>query len=269
MNKLAIVIIHYGLHSTTQKCLLELKKRDQGVKLILINNAKEDISDLVGIIPGTQLLDNRQNVGFARAVNQGIKVALDDRDVTHVMLMNNDLSFSFGSFAKLILTFTTSPQTGIVSPILHHGRSPGVYDWGGKFNKWTGMVKHVNWENKPKTTLSVDHVAGGAMLFSRALVDKIGLLDERFFLYYEDLDYCLRAARAGYEIRINPEVVAEHAVSAGSNLVARTMHQWRSHFLFLLKYLPVQVYPTALLFDLIFYPLILLKAGVKGVLHAR
>ena len=101
------------------------------------------------------------------------------------------------------------------------------------------------------------------------MVDKIGLLDERFFLYYEDLDYCLRAARAGYEIRINPEVVAEHAVSAGSNLVARTMHQWRSHFLFLLKYLPVQVYPTALLFDLIFYPLILLKAGVKGVLHAR
>jgi hypothetical protein len=108
-------------------------------------------------------------------------------------------------------------------------------------------------------------MAGAAMLISRELIGKIGNFDERFFLYYEDLDFCLRAREAGFTIHINPMIVGEHATSAGSNLVGRTMHQWRSHILFLLKYLPVKAYPTALVWDTIFYPLALLKA----IVHAR
>ena len=258
--KIAVIILHYGKLETTKKCLVDLSKKISEHKVILINNTQDDISGLAKIINGTKIINNKTNVGFAGGVNQGIALASNDKSITHYFLMNNDLSISFGSFAQLLLTFTRFPKCGIVSPVLHHGE---VYDWGGKYNKWSGMVKHKNWPNKPKTTQTVGHVAGAAMLMSHELVDKIGMLDERFFLYFEDLDFCLRATNAGYTIHINPDVVADHEVSAGSNLFGRTKYQWASHFKFVNKHLFKLVYPTAYIYDLIIYPLWLLGCLLK------
>jgi len=261
--KIAIIILHFGKIETTRSCLRDLSKKIGDNQLILINNTPEDISSLTKIIPHTILIDNRANLGFAKGVNQGIKRALANKSIKAVFLMNNDLSLSFGNFSQLALTYGKFPTAGIVSPILHHGGGPaspaGVYDWGGLFNKWTGMVKHKNWGNKPKTILSVTHVAGAAMLIKKEVIEKIGMLDERFFLYYEDLDFCLRALSADYTIHINPDIVAEHEVSAGSNPLGRTRYQWRSHLQFVTKHLFKKVAPTAYLYDLIFYPLILAR----------
>jgi len=256
--KIAVIIIHYGQLSTTRTCLLALRNKLSTHQLILINNTSYDVAELLKIIPGTKLIDNQTNLGFAKAVNQGVALASSDPEVGAYLLMNNDLSFSFGSLDLLAKTFLSKPACGIVSPVLHHHQA--LYDWGGKYNKWTGMVKHRNFEQKPKTILTVDHVAGAAMLVKREVVDNIGLLDERFFLYYEDLDYCLRAAKAGFSIHINPEIVAEHAVSTSSNALTRTLSQWRSHIVFVAKYLPLTAFPTAILVDILFYPLITFKS---------
>ena len=258
MTKLALIMIHFGKHSVTKHAFTSLKKKLGDHSLILINNTPDDISNLVRIIPGTQLINNQENFGFARAVNQGITLALADEAVTHVMLINNDLQLTYGTLQELLQTYIKHPSAGIVSPVLKHSGS--LYDWGGKYNRFTALVKHTNWENRPKTILSVDHVAGAAMLISRALVDSIGLFDERFFLYYEDLDYCMRAKKAGFTSHINPQIVAEHAVSAGSNAFRRTLYQWSSHIKFVMKYLPTRALPTAILTDIIFYPLIALKS---------
>lgn len=258
--KIAVIILHYGKLETTKKCLQDLSKKIGEHKVILINNTQEDISGLAKIINGTIIINSKANLGFAGGVNQGITLASKDKSISHYFLMNNDLSISFGSFAQLLLTFSKFPKCGIVSPVLHHGE---VFDWGGKFNKWTGMVKHKNWPNKPKTVQTVGHVAGAAMLMSRELVDNIGMLDERFFLYFEDLDFCLRATNAAYSIHINPDVVADHEVSVGSNLFGRTKYQWASHFMFVNKHLFQLVYPTAYIFDIFIYPLWLLKGLLK------
>jgi len=258
MTKITIIMIHYGKHSVTKRALESLKKKIGDHNFILINNMPDDISKLVKIIPNTQLIDNRENLGFARAVNQGITLAFADKTVTHIMLLNNDLEITYGTFTQLLQTYTKHKSAGIVTPVLNH--SGNQYDWGGKYSRLTALVKHTNWENKPKTILSVDHVAGAAMLISRTLVNKIGLFDERFFLYYEDLDFCLRTQEAGFTIHINPQVVAKHALSAGTTSLKRTIYQWKSHILFVAKYLPKQALPTAILTDIIFYPLITLKS---------
>lgn len=255
--KIAVIILHYGKLETTKNCLKELSKKIGDHQVILINNTQDDCEGLTLVIPGTKLINNPTNLGFAAGVNQGLTLALKDKSITHFFLMNNDLSITFGSFPQLLLTFAKFPHAGIVSPVLHHAHG---YDWGGKYNKWSGMVKHKNWGNKPKTVQTVDHVAGAAMLISRELVETIGMLDDRFFLYYEDLDFCLRTTQAEYTIHINPDVVAEHEISAGSNLFGRTKYQWASHFKFVNKHLFKLAYPTAYLYDLIFYPLILLKS---------
>lgn len=259
--KIAIIVLHYGQLETTKHCLKELSKKIDRHQLILVNNTQADLSTLAKIIPGTKLINNSHNLGFAKGVNTGIRLGMKDQSITHFFLMNNDLSLSIGSLNQLVLTFSQRQKVGIVSPILHH---PGGYDWGGKYSKWTGMVKHKNWPNKPKTVQTVAHVAGAAALISRELISDIGMLDERFFLYYEDLDFCLRTTQAGYTIHINPDVVAEHAVSASSNVAARTKYQWASHAKFVTKHLFKLAYPTAYLYDLLIYPLWLIRRLPNG-----
>lgn len=259
--KIAVIILHFGKIETTKNCLTKLKDKISDNSVILVNNTKDDIKSLTKIIKNTNLIDNKQNVGFAKGVNQGITLALKDETIGGVFLMNNDLELTFGGFKQMELVFNKIGSAAIVSPILHHA---GGYDWGGKYNRWTGMVKHKNWQNKPKTIQSVEHVAGAAMLIKRSVIKKIGMLDERFFLYFEDLDYCLRTIAEPYTIHITPDVVAEHAVSAGSTSVARTKYQWVSHFKFVTKHLFRLAYPTAYLYDLIFYPLVLLKILLLG-----
>ena len=260
--KIAIIILHFGKIETTSNCLQELKSKISDHQVILVNNTQNDLNHLIKIIPNTKLINNGKNLGFAVGVNQGITLAQKDTTITHYFLMNNDLSIAFGSFAQLLLTFNKFPTCGIVSPVLHHG---GMFDWGGKYNKWTGMVRHKNWENKPKTIQTVAHVAGAAMLISRELVDKIGMFDERFFLYFEDLDFCLRATAAGFTIHINPDVVAKHLVSSSTNSFTRTKYQWVSHFKFVGKHLFRLAYPTAYLYDVFIYPLWV----IKGLIFAK
>jgi len=259
--KIAVIILHFGKLETTKACLKDLSKKIGDNQVILINNTSDDCNGLTLVIPGTKLINNTHNLGFATGVNQGIKLALKDDSIGAVFLMNNDLKLSVGGFKQMELVFNKIASAAIVSPILHHS---GGYDWGGKYSKWSGMVRHKNWQNKPKTIQSVDHVAGAAMLIKRSVIKKIGMLDERFFLYFEDLDYCLRTISEPYTIHITPDVVAEHAVSAGSSSFARTKYQWTSHFKFVTKHLFGLAYPTAYFYDLFFYPLVLLKILILG-----
>lgn len=259
--KIAVIILHYGSLETTKNCLRDLSKKIGDNQVILINNTQDDCKSLATIISSTKLINNATNLGFAAGVNQGISLGLKDTSTTHFFLMNNDLALTTGSFNQLLLTFNKFPKCGIVSPVLHHA---GGYDWGGNYNKWSGMVKHKNWVNKPKTIQTVGHVAGAAMLISREVIEKVGLFDERFFLYFEDLDFCLRVKQNDFTIHINPDIIAEHAVSAGSSAIGRTKYQWVSHFKFVNKHLFKLAYPTAYLFDIVFYPLVLLKLYITG-----
>lgn len=256
MSRTAVIILHFGKIENTKNCLQKLKQKLGSHLVILINNDKGDISELKNIIPNTTLIQNKQNLGFATGANQGITTAFKNQDIDSVFLMNNDLILSFGTIDMLRKTLFNNEKNGIVSPVLH---SDNKYDWGGTLNKYTGNVKHKNWENKPKTMMDVGHIAGATMLISRKLIEKIGQLDTRFFLYFEDLDFCMRTVAAGYKILIDPQIIADHEISASSHPWKRTYYQWQSHLKFTFKYMPLQVYPTAILYNIIFYPLVLIK----------
>ena len=111
--KIAIIILHYGSFATTKHALADLAKKIGDNELILINNTSDDISPLSRMIPGTKLINNPRNLGFAKGVNQGIRLALKDKSLTHFFLMNNDLVLSSGSFAQLLLTLTNFPQQAL------------------------------------------------------------------------------------------------------------------------------------------------------------
>ena len=258
--KIAVIILHFGLVETTRLCLENLRSKIKDHKLILVNNSEDDITQLTKIIKNTVLIDNHKNLGFAKGVNLALTKGLKDKEIGAFFLLNNDAHLTYGSLSQLTLVLNKIPSAGIVTPILHHRAG---YDWGGKLSNWTGLVKHKNWDNKPKTIQPAQHVAAAAMLIRRKLIDKIGLFDERFFLYCEDLDFCLRAYDALFTVHITPGVEVEHAVSEGSSLPVRTKYQWISHLRFVNKYVLKHVFPTAYLTTLFIYPLYLIKSYVS------
>ena len=91
MKHTAIIILHYGDIKTTKSTLKKLSKKINNHALILINNTQDDIAELSQIIPRTTLIQNSSNLGFAKGVNQGIALALKDKQIDSVFLMNNDL----------------------------------------------------------------------------------------------------------------------------------------------------------------------------------
>lgn len=254
--KIAVIILHFGSPKTTEKTLKSLSQKIDNNYLFLVNNTNDDITHLASIIPKTTVINNHKNLGFAKGVNLAINHAIKHKEIKYIFLLNNDISFVQGTLGQLETVFNKIPSAGIVAPVLRHSLG---YDWGATLNKWTGTVRHKNWPNLPKTIQPIQHVAAAAMLIKRQLIEKIGLFDERFFMYYEDVDYCLRAHTALYTLHITPSVVLDHQVSASSKKISRTMTQWISHFRFITKHLLKHVYPTALLYSLIMYPVLITK----------
>ena len=256
---IALVIIHYGALEHTRACLASLAGKMHDESAIVVNNTTDDLTNLKQISPKLMLIENGTNLGFAKAVNLGIRRALKNPEVDAVLLVNNDATLEQGALSELSLALRKFPAAGILAPLLHHA---GGYDWGAKLNPWLGTVHHKNWPNKPKTAIHADHVAAAAMLIRRRVFAQVGYFDERFFLYYEDVDYCLRVRQAGYAIQLVPDVVFAHQGSASSGRLKRTLAEWQSHLKFSVKYMPRPVYPTAFLADLVLYPLYLLKSGL-------
>ncbi len=264
--KIAVIMLHYGSLAKTAQTLKSLVPRTPpGTTLYLVNNSSDSPASLLRIFPQTVLIDNRVNLGFAKGVNQGIQQALR-AGADYLTLMNNDLHITTGTLKQLTTELVRQPQVGIVAPILRHAggrQGEWVYDWGGSYSPFLARVKHNNFPTPPKTALTVTHTAAAMIMFRPALVKQIGLLDERFFLYYEDLDFCLRTLAAGHRIVLTPQVMVEHATSSGSTPVRRTLYQLRSHAQFVTKYLFKRAYPTAYFYTFVMYPLFILKSLVS------
>jgi len=232
--ELSIVIVSFNTSELLRKCLLsiEKEKKQNGLEIIVVDNFSQDGSPQMvrKEFPAVTLIEAGKNVGFSKAVNIGLGVAKGEA----VLLLNSDTRVINGSLEHLlkvekdvrpaIIGLKMINTDGSVQPSVFH--LPGVkgafaeYWWGkkGSYSKYEPSGVNIN---------VVEAVSGGAMLISRTVLDKIGFLDERYFMYFEDLDYCRRAKRAGIKIYYLPyaEVIHEHGAS-GKNLVS-SENQWR------------------------------------------
>lgn len=173
MHKIIAVIVDY-----------KSKIKQIGVETIIVDN-------------------NKINRGFAKGANIGIKKALK-QGATKVLLINPDADITKAAILKLCKS-----NADIVSPVLRFERQgETVLDFGGKVNWLLGRTTHN--ENTPG---KIDFVSGACMLINSKVFEKIGYFDERFFMYFEDVDFCLRAKSAGLKVAIDPVVVADHQIS--------------------------------------------------------
>lgn len=217
------VVLNWNRPLDTIDCVRSLLAQTYPACHILIvdNGSHDDSLALFGqLLPGTPVLSLPANLGFAKAMNLGISEALR-LGAQGVLLLNNDTVLHSKALEHMVQAI--DDKTGIVAPLILYSQDPDVIWAAGGRLRWRLMDVYGVQRGKPASILAAaperiecDFVPGAAMLIMRRALCEVGLLDERFFMYYEDLDYCVRLRTAGFSIYLARLALVWHKVAASS-----------------------------------------------------
>jgi hypothetical protein len=250
---LSIVIVSYNMMEDLKACLASIYRETSGLdfEVIVVDNASSsgDLDGVRGAFPQAQFIVNAVNRGFAAANNQGIAVARG----RHLLLLNPDTEILDGAIQKTVEFMGGHPTAGIVGCRLVFGdRSPQRSV--GTFPSILSLFLEASFLYLllPRNALlgptrvsvfddaadgQVDWVLGAYMLIRREVVDRIGLLDEQFFVYTEEVDFCRRTWDAGFEIWYTPSATIVHYCGGVRSLSQRTiLWTFASQMLYIRKY---------------------------------
>lgn len=214
-TKVFVLILNYNHPQDTVKAANSIlsSKRPVSTKIIVIDNGKKNLAKYFdNQIKNVIYLKSPGNIGFAAANNLGIKYALS-RGATHILIMNPDVTVPVDFLLPLLETFDTHKKAGIVAPA-HHEPNSKVYGMGGSINWSLAAFPHQNLKKLPNQVKQYELLTFACVLIKAEVFAKAGLMDERFFLYLEDVDYCITAKQAGYQLWLNPKVVITHNTSS-------------------------------------------------------
>jgi len=170
--------------------------------------------------PAVRLIENRANLGFGEASNQGAKQALE-LGARAVFFVNNDVVAPAGTLARLAAELDARPKAGIVGPrVLYKAELDRIWCAGGELT-WRENLSTLRGHLQPdgpqwRETRAVDYVPGCALLARREVLEQVGMFDAEYFAYMEDVDLCLRARRAGLEVWLVGDAAVQHATSAAT-----------------------------------------------------
>ncbi len=179
------------------------------------------------------LIENKVNFGYAEGANIGIRFA-QKQPTDYILLLNNDLVVDRRFLSEMIIATEQAPQIGIAGPTIYYYDRPTIVDFAGEdLTRW--RVKGKEYCTKSTKPREVDKIEGSCMLIRRSLLDKIGLLFPKFWAYWEEIDLCFRAKKAGYKVVYLPKPEVWHKVAAsagGENSLLRQYYLNRNRFLF-------------------------------------
>ncbi len=229
--KLSIGIISYNTKEMLGDCLKSIA--DQGgdylANTTVIDNASNDGSQQL-VKDGfstVKLIENKENQGFAKAANQAIKKS--DGDM--VVVLNTDTVLHENSLENLIDFMKSCPQAGAVGPLLLNPdgsnqasgrRFPSFFDASihaflgvvAPNNRYTRRYKLLDWDRNNKR--EVDWISGAAICLRKKAAQDVGLFDERYFMYVEDMDLCYRLWENGWKVFLLPEAKVTHHIGQSS-----------------------------------------------------
>jgi hypothetical protein len=263
MSKVFCLILNYNRQEDTVKAVESLisSKLPLGTEIIIIDNGRENLRKFFAhSVPSAIYLKSPGNIGFAAGNNQGIKYALT-HSATHILIMNPDVTVPRDFLLPLIKL-----DKDLVAPA--HTEGNGSYGLGGTVDwKWCSFP-HENVSSLPQTLKRYDLLTFACVLIKRKVFEVAGLLDERYFLYLEDVDYCISAARAGFTLYLDSSVVVRHQTSSSfDDPRAKIKFSFNSSFIFIKKWykFPWNILP--LLHTLYFYPTLYILWTLKKWKH--
>jgi GT2 family glycosyltransferase len=218
-----IVVLTWNGKADTLECLQSLQHLTySNARILVVDNASEDgtANAVRSSFPATELLVNDSNLRFAQGNNVGLEHSLRC-GADYVLLLNNDTTVDPEFLTRLVEVTQNDRLVGIAGPkIYYYGNPNQIWSAGGKIDWWKGWVSHIGIreieKNQYDAPREVDYVTGCCLLVKREVIDAIGMLDKKFYLYGEDVDWCIRAHQAGFKVVYVPSSHIWHKVSASS-----------------------------------------------------
>ncbi|MGZ8622723.1 MAG: glycosyltransferase family 2 protein [Actinomycetota bacterium] len=246
--ELAVVIVNYNTGTYLERCLASLERHrgDIAIDVLVIDNASRDGSHTAAVAahPWVRLIENPENVYLSPAWNQGIR----ETSAPFVLLLNPDVEWWLGTLADLVAVATANPRAGMVGPMVRNSDG-STYESGRVFPSVTDAVGHAflgtlrpdnpftrryhmdGWDRT--TERAVDWISGCCMLVPREAFEEVGLLDEGFLLYGEELDLATRLRDASRTVLFTPEVEIVHEIGVSTGRSRRII---RMHSQSMLRY---------------------------------
>jgi len=203
--RVAIIVLNWNNPSDTLAGLESLTRLDYSEYTILVvdNGSTDDsVAQISACFPGIEILQTGVNLGYAEGNNVGIRHALE-QNAEYVMLLNNDVVVAPDTLSKLVGVAGQEPLAGFLGPKVYHREEPQCLQSAGilldrRYNSQHRGQDQVD-VGQFESVKEVDAVSGCAMLTSRHVLERVGLLDSQFFIYHEEIDWCLRARAAGFK----------------------------------------------------------------------
>lgn len=217
--KVSTILLNWDGYNDTFECLNSLQKvKNKNFEIILVDNGSDndDYIKLKNAFPNIQVIRSEINLGFSGGNNLGIKYALE-KDSDFILLLNNDTVVEPDFINYLLLVFEQEKNAGIVAPQINYFDEPKkIWSDGGYISKIraSGFAYSAKFEENSNTNyVQKQFVSGCCMLIKREVFEKIGLFDDNFFLYLEDVDLCVRTVKSGYSIYVSHKSKIYHKVS--------------------------------------------------------
>src|SRR5687768_12753775 len=237
-----IVLVGWNCRADVLHCLRALSGQTYPrVRVVLVDNGSTDgtVAAIQAEFPHVGVFPLSRNHGFAYAVNIALRHALNE-GADHVLLLNVDTRFGPEFLSGLVAVLQSNKRLGVVSPkILLERRDHRLWGVGGTLTaagvRFVGLDKS---DSGQYDHARLDFVLGCAMLIRGEVLRQVGLLDERFFVFFEEIDFCLRARAAGWQVALAPHIRISHVGGATTRgrPALREFYLSRSRMVFLRKY---------------------------------
>ena len=243
--QVSVITVNYNQPNFTLELLHSLQNISfQSIEIIVIDNGSSFNPEQLfkNAFPNITFLRSKKNLGFAGGNNLGVKASKGN----YLFFINNDARVTEGAIDQLINIFSKVSNLGIVSPLICF--DPSIINGNTDIIQFAGATKvhPITGRNKTIGRMEVDrnqynkpypiaYVHGAAMMIPRSVLYEVGLMKEDYFLYYEELDWCERICKAGYQIYLEPRAKIYHAesVSTGKKSPLKTFYLTRNRILFI------------------------------------
>lgn len=272
--KVAVIVLNWNCLAETVLCLNTLlHNRNADFDIFLLDNGSKnsEYTKLMEIFGGNNqifLYSSAKNLGFTGGNNFLLQKAREKGGYRYYFLLNNDTEVA-SDFLQTFLS-AVDGRSGIFGPQVRYFENKNfVQSIGGKINLWTGICSRIGDKIHEENCESLnkenerDYIFGCAFLISNDVVDKLGVLDDRFFIYYEEVDYCVSAKENGFAVRYIPAGVVLHKDSVATKKISgfHIYMMFRNRMLFLKKHANWAQYLFSFIYLILYLPYFWFKYG--------
>ena len=232
MSDVSIIIVSWNTKEFLLSCIKLALEKEHGIsrEIIVVDNGSRDgsASEAKRVFPSIHLIENKKNLGFAKAINQGLQKASG----RYILLLNPDTQVKNGAIERLVSFMETHPRVGISGPQLLNSdgsKQNSIANFPSlatellnkSLLRWLFPKKFPGKERDYSEPIEVDSVIGACMMVRRDAINQVGILDEDYFLFLEETDWCYRMKRAGWKVYHIPQAEVFHSQGKSTEAVRK------------------------------------------------